>query len=335
MPLVTAKLMNKIFYVNINDNCNNFCLGCGAPPKGKTRSVDEIVKDLETGTKVGYQSLHLIGGEPTVQENLYELLKIGRKMFKKIYLTSNGRRFAHNEFTKKISGLVDGISISLYGHTPYLHESWTRTKKSFSQTVVGIKNLVRYKDKTVCVNHLIWKGNYNQLRQLLLFDINLGVKKISLLNLEPTGRAKKIFSSACVPLLKLDNFDLQFIDLVDQFESIEVEDFPRCLFSPQINAKNNFHIQDISGNVYLDEFNQITTYGIFAIKEKGFGINSNLEIMKNLKKIIPVLNSYRIKLKNCNNCQFSEDCGGIFKEYVKIFSRRKVEKEIEEIRKKY
>lgn len=333
--VVQTKAMNKILYVNTNGRCNNFCLGCGVFSDGEERPIEDIIKDMKEGSRVGYENLHLIGGEPTILKNLYELLIVARKLFKQIYLTSNGRRFIYDSFAKEISGMVDAISISLHGDSAVTHESWTRVKGSFAQTVGGIKNLVKYKRDSLCVNHLVWKGNYDKLRSLLQFDLNLGVKNIGLLNVEPTGLAKKIFSSICVPLSKLNNFDRQFSDLIENFDSVEVEDFPMCLFSPDVVGKQNFHIQEISGQIYLDKLKNITTYGIFAMKEFGFPINSNLEVAKNLSQIVTAFKTYRMKLKACNGCQFANNCQGLFCEYVNIFSCENVEKELSLIRKKW
>lgn len=333
--MVQIQKMNKILYVSTNGACNNFCLGCGAPPSTKERPEKNILEDMRKGRLSGYENLHLIGGELTIQDNIFDILEPARRMFRNVFLTTNGRMFRYQDFARKISPLVDAVTVSLYGNTAATHESWTRVRGSFEQTICGIKNLVRLKKNNLCVNHLIWKGNYRIIAGLLKLDTSLGVKKIGLLNLEPTGRAKSIYKKLCVPLSELDNFDLGFNGLLERFESVEAEDFPRCIFSPKILSRSNFHIQDIGGQLYLDNQKQINTYGIFSVRDLGFNVDSNSRVYKRLPEVARRLRRYRIKLKACSGCPFLGSCAGLFREYVKVIGPERAENEIARLRKKY
>lgn len=334
--IIRNKKWSKIFVVTTEGPCNCFCLGCGVPRLSyQPRSTSQVIKDLEKGIESGYDTVEIIGGEPTIHPDFFYLLKKARKLYKKVYLTSNGITLADKNFAQKIISLVDNITITLYGHKASLHETWTRKKGSFKKTAEGIRNCFSLKPEAVLVTHLVWKKNFPYLREMLKFDLKLKVKRINFLNIQPVGRAKSIFGKLTVPLKKLNNFDLTFIDLIDNFQSVEIEDYPPCVFSEKIweKTKDNIHIVDMAGQIFLDENSQINYYDLFTVHDAGFGLDSNLKTLKNIKLIDAKLKNYRRHLSACHGCRFINECNGIFNEYIKIFGQARVEREIHKIRK--
>ena len=333
--VIKKKKWNKIFTVTTEGPCNCVCLGCGTPRLYPPRSTNEIMKDLNKGAKAGYEGVEIIGGEPTIHPDFFYLFKKARELYQKVYLTSNGITFADKNFAKKVLSLVDNVNITLYGHNASLHEAWTRKKGSFKETVRGIKNCLFLKPEIVLITHLVWKKNFPYLRELTKFDLKLGTKNIDFLNVQPIGRAKLIFDKLVVPLKKLNNFDLNFIDLLDNFQSVEIEDYPYCIFSEKIweKTKGNVHIVDIAGQIFLSEDGQINCYDLFMVHNISSGINSTLKTLKNIKLIDAKMENYRQHLNACNGCPLFNECNGIFDAYIKIFGRGKTGKEIREIRK--
>ena len=333
--IVKKKKWNKIFTVTTEGPCNCTCLGCGTPRLYKPRSIIQILKDFERGVQAGYNVIEIIGGEPTIHPDFFYLLEKAREFYKTIYLTSNGITLSDKNFAKKVLFFVESVNITLYGHNALLHESWTKKKGSFRKTVKGVRNCLALKPEAVLVTHLIWKKNFPYLRDLTKFDIKLGAKRIDFLNVQPVGRAKAIFKKLTVPLKELNNFDLSFIDLVDNFQSIEIEDYPPCVFSKSIwqKTQNNIHIIDIAGQIFLNEKEQINCYDLFMVHNTGSGLDSTLKTLKNIKLISDRQKNYRQHLNACQGCYFINKCSGVFGVYIKIFGREKVEKEIREIRK--
>lgn len=335
--VVKIKKWNKVFTVTTEGPCNCFCLGCGTPRLYKPRSITQIVEDLEKGAKAGYEIVEIIGGEPTIHPDFLLLSQKARKLYKEVCLTSNGITLSDKIFAKKIFSIFDNVNITLYGHNAVLHESWTRNKGSFVKTVKGIKNCLSIKPKSFLITHLIWRKNFSFLRELVKFDIKLGAKNIDFLNIQPVGNAKPIFAELAVTLEKLNNFDLNIIDLLDNFESVEIEDYPPCVFSKKIwkKTKNNIHIVDIAGQIFLNNNGKINCYDLFMVHGISSGIDSTIKTVDNIKLIKDKMKRYRRHLDACRGCGFLNECNGIFNEYIKIFGREKTEKEIKEIRKKF
>lgn len=332
--VVKKKKWNKVFTVTTEGPCNCRCLGCGTPRLYKLRPTVDILKDMKAGVRAGYNAVEIIGGEPTMHPDFLILSEKAREIYKKLYLTSNGIILANKAFAKKVFSIFDSINITLYGHNAKLHESWTKNKGSFIRTVQGIKNCLSIKPELVLITHLIWKKNFSYLRELVIYDIKLGAKNIDLLNIQPTGNAKPIFDKLTIPLKELNNFGLNFIDLLDSFESVEIEDYPFCIFPKEIweKTKNNLHIIDIAGQIFLNDRRQINCYDLFMVHNISSGIDSTLKTSRNIQLIKDKMRKYRYHLNACRGCYFINECNGIFEEYIKIFGRKKVEAEIREIR---
>jgi len=324
--------MNKIFYLDINNTCNNNCKGCAVDPSTKEsieKPFEKIMEELEEGLEQGYRSLHLIGGETTLHTNFFRILKAANSLYPSIYITSNGRIFSYEIFTRKLRNIpVKSINITLAGPNKEIHEAWTRTPGSFEQTIEGMRNLLKAK-KHVCLNMIIWNGNIAHLDEYLSIITELRIMDVGILNLVPLGRAKKNYHEISADLPELAKMN-DFLEKLPSFvEDVDIEDFSPCIFSQKHIENGKFHFQDISTSVYVNESGQIETLGLFAAKHKGYPMNT-LELNKcsieNLQKDISDLKTK--ELVTCRKCGQSENCKGTFKEYVKLKGKEKTEVEL-------
>ncbi len=335
--VVNKKNWNKIYTVSTEGPCNLSCLGCGSPRKYSERTLGKIIIDIEKGAKLGYERIEIIGGEPTVHKDALLIFALARKLYKYVNLTTNGIKLADKNFCNKIFSFVDEINISLDGSEAGIHEAWTKKKGSFEKTIQGIKNCLNISVAKTSVTHLIWQGNYNNIREMLLLDLDLGLEKISLLNLQPIGRAKEKYAQLAIKLSDLKNFGLSFIDIIKNFRIFDLEDFPYCVFSEKLlklQAKN-VNIVDIAGQFFVDDNKRINAYDLFMVHDLGVGVDSTHEVQKNIDEYSSLLSEYRVYLEPCLKCKNSQLCNGIFKTYVDVFGKINSEKEIDSlIRKK-
>ena len=331
--VVNKKTWNKIYTVSTEGPCNLLCLGCGSPRKYKERSAGEIVADIEKGANLGYERIEIIGGEPTVHKDVLLFFGLARKKYKFVNLTTNGIRLADKYFCKKMLFLVDEVNISLDGSNSKIHELWTKKKGSFKKTIQGIKNSLEISVDKTSVTHLIWRGNYKDVRKMLQLDIDLGLKKISLLNLQPIGKAKEKYEELAVKLSEIKEFDLLFIDIVNNFRIFDLEDFPHCVFSGKLlkMQDKNVNIVDIAGQFFVDENNKISAYDLFMVHDLGLGVNSTEDTQKKIKQIEKELQGYRVHLDFCKKCPFNKKCNGVFGSYIKKFGEEGTEDELQKL----
>jgi MoaA/NifB/PqqE/SkfB family radical SAM enzyme len=128
-------------------------------------------------------SVVLYGGEPTLRDELLEIVNIAKKNgFRRIKLVSNGRLLSNYQFLLKL--IKEGCllyEIKLWGSNPDIHDYLTQTPNSFLQTIKGLENLQRLScDKFICLRIPLCKQNFTDVVNIIITGINLSVNRIVL-----------------------------------------------------------------------------------------------------------------------------------------------------------
>lgn len=181
--------------------CNNNCIFCYYKKK-HNKCSDDIEKEL-LKIKKKTKNISFCGGEVTIRKDFFELIKCANKLeFKNIRIETNSRIFASIEFCKKTidSGATEFL-VSLHGFCSEQHDFLTKTQKSFSQTIKGIKNLINLEQK-VSANIVITKPNYRNLSKIISLLDTLKIKKINLEFVNPLEDALENFEQV-VPHYKI------------------------------------------------------------------------------------------------------------------------------------
>ncbi|MCD6368089.1 MAG: radical SAM protein [Candidatus Aenigmarchaeota archaeon] len=178
--------------------CNNNCITCinntEIVSKRRDPPVDEIKRVIDRiDPRVDYFGVG--GGEPTLSEHFFDLLRYARKKHPNLYIfiTTNGRMFHYEEFAKKLADLQLGnflVAVALYGHTPELHDFITRVRGSFEQTISGIENLLKHKIP-VEIRVIINRFNYKHLPEIAMLVSKRfpKIKRFVFVNMKYTGNA--------------------------------------------------------------------------------------------------------------------------------------------------
>jgi len=167
--------------------CNNRCGFCPQPPlracgPGWTDpDTAEMRRRIEEAFAQGYRELAFSGGEPTLRRDLPELISLARRLgFQRVSITTNGRRLVYRDYAGSLleAGLT-GVSISLHGPEPEVHDALTGVPGSFQQAVMGLKTIAaltaglpgRFDRNTIT---LIVPENAGRLRETLVLAGHLG-----------------------------------------------------------------------------------------------------------------------------------------------------------------
>ncbi len=266
--------------VLVSNKCNNRCLMCSVNLDNnhfKEPSVDEILNII--GSSRG-KYICLIGGEPTIREDFYQLMTKLRQNFpeRKIILFSNARSFSNKEFLKGLRiSKPDSVVVTLHSHTAEIHNKITQTD-SFNSTITGIKNLINA-GIDVKVRVIINALNYKQLLKISEYILSnfSGIKKVEFINPIIQGRAKINKILFLVKYTKIRPYLLESVNILKNADiKVNTQHFPLCIFE----------FSDID-----DQLRIITeTHG---------------EIVMGLEQ--------------CNICTKSEKCPRVMKEYVEKF----------------
>ena len=172
-------------------DCNNRCVHCysSSPRFKKELSTKEWMKVIERLFDVGVPNLLFTGGEPTLREDLTELIRHAERVGAVTGLVTNGRKLADPKYVEELvrAGL-DYVQITLESHIPEVHEKITGVKGSWEETVKGVENALDA-GLYVDVNTTLNKLNVGHVGKYIDFLAEIGVKNVSANRLIYSGKA--------------------------------------------------------------------------------------------------------------------------------------------------
>jgi MoaA/NifB/PqqE/SkfB family radical SAM enzyme len=320
----------KTFYLEIDNKCNNNCIGC-CKTKVSDYSLDYFLNKMIQAKKLGYNNILLSGGEFTLFPNFIYLLKKASILFNQISIMTNGRMLSNELFIQKLRKFnIYCIYISLCGHNAKIHQLWTRTPSSYNQTIQGIKNALKY-NLNITVVYILWKKNYKYIDKYLNLLSELGVKNIRISNLIPTANARLNFGKIAIELSKIKATLKDIVNYSSNFEKISLEDFPFCFFPYEFQLIKNISLTYLSGMYSLDQDNLLINYPGVLLIDKNIDINDSISLANNIIELKKVSNSYFIKFKVCEKCEYKDKCNGIFKKYVDVFGFKNIERQLKDL----
>ena len=284
--------MDKRVDIKTGFICNNNCRFCVQAHKKKfgNRATEDIKKDLAEARKTKCSGVVFTGGEPTIREDIVELVSYAKELkFKRIQLQTNARMLCNKDFCKDvIEAGANEFSPAIHGHTAELHDYLTRAPGSFSQTVKAVNNL-RELGQYVITNTVVVKPNYRYLPELAKLLARLRVDQFQFAFVHAVGNAMENYDqmmpwvSLAAPYIK-EGLQIG----IDNNIKVMAEAMPFCAMEGYEKYCSEFfipptEIRDI--NSYDPEFEKTR-------KEEG-----------------------KTKFPQCKKCKFDCVCEGPWKEY--------------------
>lgn len=148
---------SKVMSIETGFSCNAYCGFCpqlnyrgellaGLSPDLTT---DEIRERIRYGARSGYRQIGFSGGEPTIRNDIVELVAYARAQgYELIGMTTNGMRMSYPAFSAALlrAGL-NSINFSINGDTARLHDAMMRTPGAFEQLVSGMETVRSLRDR--------------------------------------------------------------------------------------------------------------------------------------------------------------------------------------------
>jgi len=182
--------------------CQNNCVHCyaGGPhetPELTTEQWKEVIDRLH---QIGVFILTFTGGEPTLREDLPELLLYGQNKGMVAGLITNGRKLKDKNYVETLEKTgLDFVQVTLESHKPEIHDLMTATKGSWKETVAGIKNVIPTRIYAT-TNTTLSKYNASDFLETIDFLKELGVAAFGCNSLIYSGKAKEISGEFVLPL---------------------------------------------------------------------------------------------------------------------------------------
>ena len=176
--------------------CNNDCAHCynvehpspGSSSVKNELSTSDWKRVLDKAWSLGIPHIIFTGGEPTLREDLPELITHAEQLGQITGLNTNARRLADESF---LAGLVaaglDHVQVTLESHLSEIHDEMVGAKGAFQQTVRGIRNALA-SPLYVMTNTTMLQTNVHTLSGTLDFLAELGVPTVGLNALIYSGR---------------------------------------------------------------------------------------------------------------------------------------------------
>jgi len=205
--------------------CNNDCAHCynvrpnpPIPPslvgKGGAEGIGQTElptadwkRVLDKAWELGIPHIIFTGGEPTLRDDLPELIAHAESKGQITGLNTNARRLSDSRYVERlIEAGLDHVQITLESHDPEIHDRMVRAKGAFRQTVKGLENALS-SPLYVMTNTTMLRDNISALPATLDFLGELGVPTVGLNALIYSGRGATVGTglaeSELTPLLEI------------------------------------------------------------------------------------------------------------------------------------
>lgn len=265
-------------YVEITRRCNCKCQYCQVEtsydaPSIENNLFDKIINQLE---QLKIFEIRLGGGEPLMDRELIDKIKIIKSKKMSVILCTNGMLIS-KEKAKELKGAgVDGVRISLDSTIPAMHDKVRGIKGCHTKTLEAIDNC-KNAGLNVTISMTVGDHNYKQINKMKAFAHQKGVR-ISTHIVMPVGKGTEFLQNK-------KSFGLSKISKV----IAESEGEKHCVAASQSIAI------DINGNVSPCTF----ANPVSNIKEKTLKDILNSDEMKKFTKIVP-------DNRSCSKCEFSK-----------------------------
>ena len=185
--------------------CQNDCIHCYAGGSHETAelSTEQWKKVIDKLQDIGIFIITFTGGEPTLREDLPELLKYAQDKGIVTGLITNGRRLSDMAYVKNLEKAgLDFVQVTLESRRPAVHDKMTGAEGSWTETVQGIKN-AQSTQIYVSTNTTLSKYNASDFPDTIEFIKELGVPAFGANSLIYAGKANKGLQKFALPLDKL------------------------------------------------------------------------------------------------------------------------------------
>ena len=174
--------------------CQNNCIHCyaGGPHETPELSTEQWKQVIDCLSDIGVFIVTFTGGEPTLRDDLPELLLYAQIKGMVTGLITNGRKLKDREYvvTLEKAGL-DFVQVTLESHKPEVHDLMTASPGSWKETLAGIRNAVN-SQIYVTTNTTLSKHNASRFLDTIDFIKALDVAAFGCNSLIYSGKANTV-----------------------------------------------------------------------------------------------------------------------------------------------
>jgi radical SAM protein with 4Fe4S-binding SPASM domain len=174
--------------------CNNNCSHCynARPRHGMELNTEAWMQILDRLWELRIPHVVFTGGEPTLRNDLPELIAHAERNGQITGINTNGRRLCDPGYVETlVQAGLDHVQVTLESHDPEVHDALVCAPGAFSQTVAGIGRALST-SLFVMTNTTLLQQNSLSLSQTLDMLASLGVPTVGLNALIYSGRGLNV-----------------------------------------------------------------------------------------------------------------------------------------------
>ncbi|MGA2798984.1 MAG: radical SAM protein, partial [Thermoguttaceae bacterium] len=138
-----------MLFMDVTNHCNMDCPICGFSLRGMGFDFNPPMEYFEKIFSYVAQMrprpvVNLFGGEPTVRNDMFDIIDIGKKYGVETQVTTNGIRLADEEYCRKLCEAGIGLRLSFDGRKREIYERLRNNGRAFDKKMKALENLKKY-----------------------------------------------------------------------------------------------------------------------------------------------------------------------------------------------
>lgn len=344
MPRAIRNVTRR-FVLQAGFSCNARCRFCyyrESLKKGTVRdyTTKEVKAKLREGRRLGKNMVDISGGEPTIRQDIFEIISYARKIgYKKVCILTNGIRMADKSFCDKLikAGMND-ILFSVHSPVEKDHDWLIQVKGSYKKIISALKYLSTKKGVEIRINSTISNFNYKTVNKLFTLTKPYKPSAVNILILNPSNETLQGTDEG-VGIADYNKVSAEVSKAINKhksnFKIINVRWLPFCLLKgheERIRTMWQKMYEDEEWDPYMNiKYNK----GMFAViasflagcllypfKTPKYGKRNFYTLFNEIITTFRGMYYYK-HLKECKKCSIRRICPGMPGDYIRKFGENK------------
>lgn len=290
-------------YIEITKRCNQRCRFCSREVLfGRDMTINEFKDILAQMKKSGIEMIFFTGGEPTLNKNILEMIKLTKSQNIIPRMITNGIRLSNMNFAKKIKDAgIENITISIHTTRKETIEKFDNKYEDNKHVLEGIKNCI---ELNIPLNYsiVITSANCDYLSEHVEFLARNfpEIRHFSFNFIDVVGQAKKN------------------VNMVPKLTDIELELNKSLLFLKASGM--TFRVERVP-LCYMRGFEEFSSETERIVKNNEVLVFSLIDFENNdMQKLYncDYYSNFYVKSEACKFCSFISICAGVKKYYADL-----------------